>query len=303
MNVTKEMLDAERKAVWSEYSMKFDANPMIDLWFQSYQKGYKGHPFGWMIIGNREDLEKITAEDCNAFFQKYYRPNNTGLFITGNFKSKEALRQVLKLYSDWKPSETTVQPPKPFEIKTAREVQAEGKLPSDSKFTLFGFRTPYFDPDNAKIMTVLNYILFDGENGLLKMRLVDDKKLASSASEFNFDYDNGMLKAGIVSLPSTKPSQIRAELLEIPKDFDKLTDAEFNTYKKNAYVHSAEGSQRNQQMANILALTWGKYGNIEITKELITAPLDVTKEQAKKFLAEYFVPNNFVILSTQGKKN
>ncbi|WP_413287629.1 M16 family metallopeptidase [Bdellovibrio sp. HCB337] len=301
--VTKEMLDAERKAVWSEYSTKFDANPVIDLWFQSYQQAYKGHPFGWMIIGNREDLEKITAEDCNTFFQKYYKPNNTGLFITGNFKTKEALQQVLKLYGDWKPSETAAQPPKPYDIKKAKEIIGEGKLPSDAKFTLFGIRTPYFDKDNAKLLTVFNNILFDGENGLLKMRLVDDKQIASSASDFNFDYDNGMIKAAIVSLPKTKMSQLRAELLEIPKDFDKMSEADFNTYKKNAYIRMAEGNQRNQALSDALALTWGKYGNIDITKELISAPLDVTKEQMKKFIAQYYVPENFVILTHKGQKN
>ena len=94
LRVTDDMLDAERKAVWSEYSTKFDANPHIDLWFQIYQKAYVGHPFGWMIIGFREDLDKIKANDCNEFFKNYYTPNNTGLFVTGNFDSEKILREM-----------------------------------------------------------------------------------------------------------------------------------------------------------------------------------------------------------------
>ncbi|HPI41750.1 MAG TPA: pitrilysin family protein, partial [Pseudobdellovibrionaceae bacterium] len=96
LKVSDGLLDLERGAVWSEYSTKFDSNPMLDLWFQIYRKAFPGHPFGWTIIGFREDLEKIKASDCNEFFNTYYRPNNIGLFITGNFDLDKTLPSVLE---------------------------------------------------------------------------------------------------------------------------------------------------------------------------------------------------------------
>lgn len=293
--VTDALIDVERKAVWSEYSTKFDANPVVDLWFQTYQQAYVGHPFGWMIIGFREDLEKIKASDCNEFFQKYYKPNNIGLFVTGNFKSNDALKNIINLYSDWERGVDSKLPPA-FSQKT-EEFVGEGKLPSSSNDMMFGFRTPYFDKENAMIQALVNDILFDSKNGLLKKRLVDSKKLASEVSEFNFGYDNGLLKASITLLPSVKISDVRDQVAKIKDDFKSMSNENFTTYKKNIYITTAEGFQRNMALAEFLAKSWGKYGDINITSKYLLNSIDVTRDQVQNFLDTYYQINNFVFLT------
>jgi len=297
--VTKDLLDVERKAVWSEYSVKFDSNPVIDLWFQIYLKAFKGHPFGWTIIGFREDLEKITAEDCNAFFQKYYKPNNIGLFLTGNFKSSEALKDIVKYYGDWKAGEKSVLPP-PYTEKT-KELVDEGKLTSNARFFLAGFRVPYIDGETAKVQTLTNYIFFDESNGLLRKKLVDEKKLAAEVSSFNFEYDNGMQKVGIVALPDAKLADIKKEVANMAKLLDSVSDKEFETYKMNLFIHNGEALQKNSNLTENLALTWGKYGNIDLTSEISSKPMDVTKQQVQQFVSKYFVDDNLVFITHKGQ--
>ncbi len=297
--VTKELLDVERKAVWSEYSVKFDSNPIIDLWFQIYVKAFKGHPFGWTIIGFREDLEKITAEDCNAFFQKYYRPNNVGLFVTGNFKSADALKEIVKLYGDWKPGDASVLPPA-YSSKT-KEVVDEGKLESKARFFLAGFRTPYVNAENAKVQTVANYILFDDVNGLLRKRLVDDKKWAADVSPFNFEYDNGMMKTGIVALPDAKLQDIKNEVVQIGSEIGKLSPKDFETYKRNLYIRLGESVLKNSDLSDLLSMTWGKYGNVDLTAEMTQKPMDVTQEQVQQFVSKYFTADNLVFITHKGQ--
>jgi zinc protease len=299
LTVTKELLDVERKAVWSEYSTKFDANPIIDLWFQIYRQAYVGHPFGWMIIGQREDLEKITAEDCNKFYKKYYAPNNTGLFITGNFKSEKVLKEIVRLYSPWKKGEVSQLPP-PYTQKTT-QIVGEGALPSEGRFVLFGLRTPYFNKDNIRTQALVDYIFFDGTHGLLKKRLVDEKKIAASASSFNFDNDNGMLKAGITVLPSTKLSDLQKEALQAGEDFKAMSEADYQTYKNNFYIAAGEGLQRNAALSEFLAVSWGKYADINLTKEIREAPLAVTKAQLQEFLNQYYKADNFIFLTHKGQ--
>ena len=299
--VTKELLDIERKAVWSEYSTKFDANPVIDLWFQIYQQGYKGHPLGWMIVGFREDLEKITAEDCNAFFKKYYVPNNTGLFVTGNFKAIDALKEIVKLYGGWPAGEASALPPA-YNQKN-KEIVAEGKLASDAKFYLFGFRTPYLAEGNAKVQSLVDYILFNSKSGLLKKRLVDTKKIAADAGGFNFDYDNGMMKAGITGLPNSQLKRIRTETAELLNDFKRLSEKEFEIYKRNFYISTAESAQRNSDMGKLLSLSWGKYGNLDLAVDFVNKPLDVTKEQVQAFLTQHYTPDNFIFMAHKGQGN
>ena len=101
MHVTPELLKVEREAVRSEYSTKFDANPMIDLWFWIYRYAFPNHPYGWHIVGDRADLDRITAEDCNRFFKTNYVPNNTLIAIAGSFDKNQALSLIQQHFGGW----------------------------------------------------------------------------------------------------------------------------------------------------------------------------------------------------------
>ncbi|NJO12598.1 MAG: insulinase family protein [Gammaproteobacteria bacterium] len=101
LKVTDELLNIEREAVRSEYQTGLDTNPILDFWYTTYIKSFPEHPLGWQIVGVREDLDKIKAADCNAFFAKHYRPNNTGLIIGGAVSAPQVLRLVEASYGDW----------------------------------------------------------------------------------------------------------------------------------------------------------------------------------------------------------
>lgn len=295
LKVTDGLLDLERGAVWSEYSTKFDSNPILDLWFEVYRKAFPGHPFGWTIIGEREDLTKIKAADCNEFFSKYYVPNNIGLFITGDFKLEEALKEVIDDYSTWTKG-ASVELPKAFNQKT-QKIIAKGKLPSENNNILFGFRVPYLNKDNIQEFTLLNYILFASPYSLFNQRLVEDQKIAANVQDWGLDYDNGMVKSLIMALPTTTLSQIETNVAEISKDFEKMNQQEFDAYKQNYYIELAEALQRNDDLADRLALFWGKYHSITLLKDLASHPMTLSKEQIKDYISAYFKNDNFVYIS------
>lgn len=294
LKVTDGLLDLERGAVWSEYSTKFDSSPILDLWFQIYKSAFKNHPFGWTIIGFREDLEKIKATDCNEYFSKYYRPNNIGLFITGNFNQEPTLQWVIENYQNWQKG-PIVDLPSPYNEKT-KKIITEGKLPSDNNNIMFGFRTPYQNQKNIQELALLNYILFSSNYSLFKQRLVEDKKIAAAVDDWGLNYDNGMIKALIMALPSTTLPEIEKNIAQIPNDFERLTQTEFDAFKQNFYIEISESLQRNDDLADSLALYWGKYNSIGLLKEISTHPMTLSKEQIKATLDQYFTENNFVYI-------
>lgn len=260
LKVTKELLDMERKAVWSEYATKMDSSPIFDLWYTVYQAGYKNHPYGWMIIGFREDLEKINEKDCNEFFSKFYRPNNVGLVIAGDINLKETEKLVRKYYSQWK---------RGTEIKKLKAqkfnegfVSANGKLDAKTNNYLLGFRTPTLDSKNFSTQTIASHILFGSDYSLAKRRLKFSKKLVSDVTDFNFSYDNGMLKVFVTALPGVSENEIINQVLKLSDDFEKLSDSEFSVYVKEAQISLAESLQRNTKLAETAAFFSGKYGNI-----------------------------------------
>lgn len=298
LKVSDELLNVERKAVWSEYSTKFDSSPVIESWFNIYNKGFPGHPFEWMIIGYREDLEKIKASDCKEFFGKYYRPNNTGLFITGNFDEKKTIEAISKHYGNWEKGEIQKTPTNYSE--TTKLTVVEGKLDAQAKIALAGFRVPMADASNAEILTLANFVLFGAKNSLLKKILVNQQHLASDVEDFNFSYDNGMLKASIITLPTAKLAEIQKSILSLPTVFDGISEEQFNSYKLNLYISFNEGVEKNHDLADMSSMMWGKYGDIKLMKKFTDKPLNISKRVMSEFINKYIQNDNMVIAINKG---
>src|SRR5206468_3853844 len=63
---------------------------------------YGKHPFGRPATGTRPTVEKLTPDDCAAFFHKVFLPNNVTLAVVGDFDSKQVIDEVKQLTEGWK---------------------------------------------------------------------------------------------------------------------------------------------------------------------------------------------------------
>lgn len=297
LSVDDDLLNVERKAVWSEYSTKMDSNPVIDLWMAIYQTAFPGHPFGWTIVGDRADLEKIKAADCNAFFRKYYVPDNVGLFIAGDFDAAKIIADVERLYGDWAKGAPSALPA-PYKIPgtTAR---GQGKLPATMRNLMFGYRIPYHDGKNHDLLDVTNHIFFGSQLSLAARRFVHAKKLASGADEFNNDYDSGLMKGFVQLLPTTKVDQAIAEIPELVTDLEKLPENEFKAFVREYQTNKREAVLRNEELNQLAALSWGKWGSIDALANLVNKPLKITKKEVVAFAKATMTPGNLVIVTNK----
>ena len=60
---------------------------------------YEWHNYGKSTIGNRSDIERVPIDNLQAFYKKYYQPDNVMLIVAGKFDEAKALRlhrQVLR---------------------------------------------------------------------------------------------------------------------------------------------------------------------------------------------------------------
>ncbi len=299
--VTKDLLDTERKAVWSEYSTKMDANPVFDLWYTLYTTAFPKHPLGWMIIGFREDLEKITAEDCNKFFSTFYRPNNIGLFISGNIDTKKTLADIQKNYGDWQKGTDSVLPA--AFVHDNKFATKEGVLTSKTLNYLAGYRTPLLNKENYDLQQLVNHIFFSSKSSLATKRFVHDKKIAAEASDWNFTYDNGMLRLYLNMLPGATPDLIVQEIGALNEDFRKLSDDEFKAYARELQTNAAESLQRNVVSNMELALLWGKSGGPASLQQLVSGKAQIAREKVEVFVSEYFKKENLVVVSNKSEKS
>ena len=71
---------------------------------------YEWHNYGKTTIGNRSDIERVPIDNLQAFYRKYYQPDNIVLIITGRFHVDKALQLVEKYLGSIPKPDRVLQP-------------------------------------------------------------------------------------------------------------------------------------------------------------------------------------------------
>jgi len=297
LHVTPEMLKVEREAVRSEYSTKLDSNPVIDLWFQIYRFAFPGHPYGWHIVGQREDLDRITAADCNAFFQANYAPNNTMIVVAGPIAPQATLAVIQKEWGGWpaKPARPAfTNDPK---LGTA-PISERGKLPGATKYVLVGWRMPERTRPGRLARDLADFILFNERTSLVARRLIDEKHLASEADSFNTDYDIGLSKLFVIPNAGVSADTVSSEAQAAIDGFATLPDADFQAYKAYFATFTRERQLKTQEVTKALGRAWAYDGDFKTAFRDPQAVQGVTRAEVAQVIKTYYRPANRVAVVT-----
>ena len=57
---------------------------------------YAGHPLGRNILGNAERLHSYGKNHADAFFHRYYKPDNMVFFVMGNYTIEQIVKEIEK---------------------------------------------------------------------------------------------------------------------------------------------------------------------------------------------------------------
>ena len=97
-NINEKCVEEEKGIIGEEIDMyKDDINSLLysklfdNLFHNSYVKN--------TVVGERSDIDKITAKGLNKIYNDYYAPNNTFIIVTGNFDIDE-VSKVIHEYMD-----------------------------------------------------------------------------------------------------------------------------------------------------------------------------------------------------------
>ena len=93
--VKGEDLLSEMTVVRNEFE-RGENNPGSILNQRIYAAAYEWHNYGKSTIGSRSDIERVPIENLQAFYKKYYQPDNVVLIVAGKFEEAKALALVEK---------------------------------------------------------------------------------------------------------------------------------------------------------------------------------------------------------------
>src|SRR5262245_43024664 len=90
---TKQILDTEMTVVRNEFE-RGENSPASVLRDRVASTAYLWHNYGKSTIGSKEDLERVPVNRLEAFYKKFYQPDNAVLTITGRIDESRTLQMV-----------------------------------------------------------------------------------------------------------------------------------------------------------------------------------------------------------------
>src|SRR5204862_7527105 len=90
---TKQLLDTEMTVVRNEFE-RGENNPASILSERVAATAYLWHNYGKSTIGSKDDIEKVPVNRLEAFYKKFYQPDDAVLTITGKIDESKTLQLI-----------------------------------------------------------------------------------------------------------------------------------------------------------------------------------------------------------------
>jgi len=135
---------------------------------------YGDHPAS-VIAPSEEDVTHLTVADLKAFHDRYYRPSNALLFVSGDITMQQLQPRLEKILADWKANDA--RPPALPEIKALemQNVFVVDRPGSVQTSLLLGGLAIKGDSADRPALAVMNQVLGAGAASRLFMNLREDK--------------------------------------------------------------------------------------------------------------------------------
>ncbi|MFQ5429658.1 MAG: M16 family metallopeptidase [Phycisphaerae bacterium] len=251
---------------------------------------YGDQPYGWTPGGQIEHLRNSTIDELQAFWDRFYVPNNATLVVVGDVKHAEA-QALAKKYFGWIPKcpdagRTTVPPTSQKKPRTIKIEEEKGPLPIVGVL----YRTvPQGHPD-ALPLQILMGVLGGGESSRLYVDVVKEQKIAqvAMAGAFGFESD-GLAGAGGVLLPFGKKKLLMKTIREHIKRLKKepITEVELSKMKNQLRRQEVTGALTVASKAGLLGQYSVLYGDPEEINRRLEKIDAVTVEDVQRVAKKY----------------
>lgn len=189
LHLLPDELKKELQVVTEERRMRTDDNPQAKMQEHFNALAYSNSPYKNPVIGWPSDIENYKVEDLQAWYQRWYAPNNATLVVVGDVQPKAVFALAEQYFAPLKPSELKA-------IKPQTEVEQLGvrkmtvKLPAKLPYLVMGYKAPVLKDAalewEAYALEVLAGVLDGGSSARLESDLVRGKQIAVSVGA---DYD------------------------------------------------------------------------------------------------------------------
>ena len=298
-------VDTQREVVKEEKRLRMDNQPYGGLFNAILTTLFKKHPYKGTVIGSMEDLNSAKLEEFNAFFKKYYIPNNATLVVAGDIKPEQTKKWINEYFGSI-PKGTPITRNFPKETPITQEFEetvydANIQLPA----YIFAYRTPAEKERDAYILSMLGSYLSKGKSSVLYKKLVDNEKKALAVEAFNLGLvDHSIFAFFAIPMGNTSKDVLKKDIdAEIKKlQTDLISEEDYQKLQNQVENDFVNANSSVQGIANTLADSYLLKGNTNLINEEINIYRSITREDLRNAAKKYLNSNQRAIINYLPKK-
>ena len=296
LQLQEEEFTKERKVVMEERRMRTEDKP-TSLTYEQFNataftsSSYRNPTIGWM-----NDLENLQLADLQAWYERWYAPNNAIVVVVGDVQPDAVLKLAKKWFGPLKPEQ--IVPPKPrIEPEQPGPRRITVKVPAEVPYMVMGYKVPVLataDEDwEPYALEVLAGILDGGDSARLTRDLIRGSQVASSAGASYSLYDR---QASLFLFDGTPTNShtvdevkqaLEEQIKRLQQEFVEQDELERvkaqvvagNVYKQDSIFYQA----MELGMLEAVGLNW------PLVNEYVERISVVTPEQVQAVAAKYLV--------------
>ncbi|MBF1097200.1 MAG: insulinase family protein [Riemerella sp.] len=298
-------VDTQREVVKEEKRLRIDNQPYGGLFNAILTTLFKKHPYKGTVIGSMEDLNSAKLEEFNAFFKKYYIPNNATLVVAGDIKPEQTKKWINEYFGSI-PKGTPITRNFPKETPITQEFEetvydANIQLPA----YIFAYRTPAEKERDAYILSMLGSYLSKGKSSVLYKKLVDNEKKALAVEAFNLGLvDHSIFAFFAIPMGNTSKDVLKKDIdAEIKKlQTDLISEEDYQKLQNQVENDFVNANSSVEGIANTLADSYLLKGNTNLINEEINIYRSITREDLRNAAKKYLNSNQRAIINYLPKK-
>ncbi len=296
--IAKKDLESEFTVVRNEFEAG-ENDPVGVTLQRTMATAFEWHNYGKNTIGARSDLENVPIERLQAFYRRYYQPDNAILVVAGKFDEARTLRLIAQKFGAIPRPERSLERGNLLFPTYTRDPAQDGEREvtvrrvGDQQAIIAAYKVPAGTHPDFAALDVLTEVLNRTPGGRLHTALVQTGLAARTAGITYQLREPSLLMALALLRTEQSMDSARRVLLGVAEGFAaRPVTAEEVTQAKAALTRQIELSMNNSQNIALDLSEWASMGDwrlLFIHRDRIEA---VTPADVQRVATTYFKPDN-----------
>ena len=288
----------ERHVVIEEIRMRKD-QPWTKVYNNCNYNMYTSHPYKRDVIGTPEIISRLTREDIDNYYRKFYTPENVTTILVGDFNHDTVLKMVCDKFTfpDRISSEISVNP---IDKPVSSTKYVEDRANVQTSYLMLGWLGPKANELKQSICLDLISIIFgDGASSRLQQNLIEKlpEKIFNIVESEHYQFKDGnnfFIQANFNNGFKDKAIElVKQELANLLNN--RISEEELSKAKKRTKSKFAYSAETVSEIGDTIGYYMTVCGNLKLIEEYLADLDSITVEDLENTIKQYLDINNAVI--------